>query len=127
MSDQYLNDRKLLVKENGEFWFECGTGCKFSFKSIQIGDWDMDTDATKSVAHGQTLSKILNVSCLVVNDAGDKKYQAIGHDGGTIPLEIQEIDATNVVLARKAGGTFDSTDFDSTSYNRGFITILITE
>ena len=36
---------------------------------------------------------------------------------------VRNIDGTNVILYRRTGGDFDATDYDATSYNRGWITI----
>ena len=96
-------------------------------KMMSIGDWNMDTTASKSVAHGLSIGDIRFVSCLIRNDAGTTLYTAHGHDGGTTPFEIDYIDATNVVLARKNGSIFDATEFDATSYNRGWVTIQYTK
>ena len=36
---------------------------------------------------------------------------------------VGQTDATNVVLHRLTGGTYDNTFYDSTSYNRGWVVI----
>lgn len=93
-------------------------------KVVEIGGWDMDADASKNVAHGLTLSKIRAVSVVVRNDAGDT-YYAFSTASPTNPhdIVIQYIDATNVVLQRANSTAFDSTGYDQTPYNRGWITI----
>lgn len=91
---------------------------------INIGDWNMDTTASVNVAHGLTLSKIRTINVLIRDDSA----------AGFYPIEIADLttgladgncqaNATNIVLARRTGGLFDSASYDSTSYNRGFITI----
>ncbi len=90
---------------------------------VEIGDWDMDTTASVAIAHGLTLSKIRSVSALIRNDAGTVLYPLIGHDGAAAAAMIETIDATNINIIRAAGGDFDGADFDSTSYNRGWIKI----
>jgi hypothetical protein len=97
-------------------------------KILDIGDWDMDADATVSVAHGVTYANIRHISAMLRNDADTGKYPVGQIDIGVAGLEIyfDTVTSTNVVLARQTGGPFDSTDFDSTSYNRGWITIIYT-
>ena len=92
-------------------------------KVMDIGDWDMDTNQSVSVAHGLTFSKIRNVSALIRHDT-DGVYSF----GGA--LDSTETDEsyiyagpTDIVLRRGAGGWFDRTEFNATSYNRGWITI----
>jgi len=90
---------------------------------IDIGDWDMDADTTKDVAHGLTLANLRSITATIRNDDGTVYYQLAGHDGNLLPAQVEYIDATNVRLIRKNGQQFDSADFDSTSYNRGWIHI----
>mgnify|MGYP001581028460 CR=1 FL=1 len=92
--------------------------------SIPIGDWNMKAEETKSVPHKLKLSDIFSVVAMVRNDENTQKYQAMGVDGGFIQLSIESIDETNINLWRKSGGIFDSTDFDSTEYGRGWVTIV---
>lgn len=87
---------------------------------IDIGDWDMDTTSPTSVAHGLTRSTIRAADVIIRNDA-DSAYYKLSNYG-----QISFTD-TNVSLARDAGSVFDSTSYDSTSYNRGWITIWYTQ
>jgi hypothetical protein len=91
---------------------------------INIGDWDMDADATKNIAHGVVdFTKIRDVSAMIRNDTGTDHYQATGmRSGGAGALWISGIKVTNITLTRD--GTFDNTGFDSTSYNRGWVTVV---
>jgi hypothetical protein len=107
-------------------------------KVVNIGDWNMDSDAQAIVAHGITdFKKIREVSVLIRNDADDKVYPLQFLVTGVHPImggHMAEINATNIVL-RRIGSTeavdfvgtatalFDGTDYDSTTYNRGWITI----
>jgi len=95
-------------------------------KIIEIGDWNMDSTASISVAHGLTLSKIMAVSAIIRNDADSTRYQVppLPVAVASFAVRISTIDATNVGLAREAGGFFDAnTDYDATSYNRGWLVI----
>lgn len=90
-------------------------------KIIEIGDWDMDANGTKTVAHGLTLDKIRGVHVIIRRDDGVYHYQ--------FPHQITEpecwfyLSAADVNLVRRGTGLFDTADWNATSYNRGWITI----
>lgn len=94
-------------------------------KVVNIGDWDMDTTNFVQVAHGLTFSKIvlIHVTILIDDDVGDIGYEYFDGTG----LSSISFGTTNVSINRVTGGLFDSTNFDKTSYNRGYITILYTD
>lgn len=96
---------------------------KLRFKVVQIGDWDMDTDATASVAHGLTLANIRSVSALIRNDADTAVNDITTDINAGTGTSASRATATHVVLDRLTGGSFDSTSYDSTSFNRGWVTI----
>lgn len=90
-------------------------------KELSIGDWNMDTTADVSIAHGLSLSQIRSVEVVIFNDAATEAdgLDKINYgDEGYIRW-----DGTNIILRRAAGGHFDSVDYDSTTYNRGYITV----
>lgn len=101
-----------------------------SFLSVDIGDWDMKAteSITVSVASlGVSFASIRSVSVIIRNDSDtirnpiDQEFlnsASIGSTDGTWSLG-----SVNLVLARRTGGRFDSTSYDSTSYNRGYIVI----
>jgi len=95
-------------------------------KIVDIGDWNMDTTTNVAVAHGLTLANIRAASLMIRSDADTTYYPGDGQlnaaDENT-PAWIASIDATNVNIYRKTSGIFDSAGFDSTSFNRGWITI----
>jgi len=99
-------------------------------KVIDIGDWNMDADNTVAVAHGLTLANIRTVSAMIRND-GSGTYYPIGYSGSSLNSEPQvyfnAISSTTVTLGRLSTGDFDNTSFDSTSFNRGWITIQYTD
>lgn len=97
----------------------------FKCKIIDIGDWNMDTTASVNVAHGLTFANIRAVNMTIRNDANDTFYPVTTGAGvatGEAYLSCQ-VDATNVVCTRMTGSAFDAVAFDSTSYNRGWVTI----
>jgi hypothetical protein len=96
--------------------------------TMNIGDWNMATTATVAVPHGLSATEyktIKNMSAIIRDDA-DTNYFNLSATT-TLSLDINGstslADATNIYLVRRAGGgSFATTDYDSTSYNRGFIT-----
>lgn len=85
-------------------------------KIIEIGDWNMDSAATRGVVHELTFSKIRNVSVYIRNDSNDESLNLL--NSGKI-----RYNSSIVSMERTLSGDFDSTNYDSTSYNRGWITI----
>jgi len=98
-------------------------------KIIDIGDWNMDSDQTKAVAHGLSASAIRSITATIRKDAAASPfnyYQIDFHDGATTHGGVGATTSTDIQLKRTGAGFFDSTDFNSTSYNRGWITIWST-
>lgn len=95
-------------------------------KVIDIGDWNMDTTASVNVAHGLTLANIRSVHVLVRNDADTSYYDSIGWVSSLLADLFHSTNGTNVVPQRLTAGFFDSATFDSTSFNRGWVTIFYT-
>lgn len=91
-------------------------------KVIDIGDWNMDTTATVSVAHGLTWTSIRKISVIIRDDVPDYYYDFPSYFDGTT-WEYVRADSTNIILQRSTSGVFDSVVYDSTSYNRGWIII----
>lgn len=87
-------------------------------KVINIGDWDMQTNSNKTVAHGvPDFTTIRSISVVIRNDNNTYHYDL------TRAGIIARWTTTNIDLLRDLGGTFDNVDFNATSYNRGFVTI----
>ena len=93
---------------------------KLNTTVLIIGDWNMDSTSTRIVLHGVTLSKIRTVSLLIRND-NDDSYRP-GHDVSP-GAWVNDINGSAVNLTRTTSGDFDNTDYDSTGFNRGWITI----
>jgi len=102
-------------------------------KIIDIGDWNMDTLGIIAVAHGLSATEwktIRTISVMIRNDVG-ALFEGIfslmfGDITGAVAGNIQAINDTDINLQRTGTGYFDSTDFDSTGYNRGWITLEYT-
>lgn len=102
-------------------------------KVIEIGDWDMNATALVNVSHGIVdFKKIRSVTGVIRNDADDR-YFAIGayaSSDAAMTLYFQSapssnsINATTITIARADSSFFGTVGFDSTSYNRGWLTIL---
>ncbi len=103
-------------------------GISLRTKIVNIGDWNMDTTEDKPVTHGLTLSKIRSVSAMIRNDAGNFQYDLYQYDHSAgnsfIDGGIISISATAITLRRMTTGFFDNANFNSTSYNRGWVTIV---
>jgi len=94
-------------------------------KVINIGDWNMDANSLVTVPHGVTQANIRSVSAYIINDAGTYYFPVTPGTNVTNPAdaEIQVVAGGQVSLIRKVGGYFDNPNFDSTSYNRGWLII----
>jgi hypothetical protein len=103
---------------------ETGSSVTIKTKVIEIGDWDMDATVFVTVAHGiADFHKIRSVNVLIRNDANTSYVPIDTFADGVKPAGIYGFDTNTVDLFRTSAGHFDSVSFDSTSYNRGFITI----
>lgn len=94
-------------------------------KQINIGDWDMDSTAFILVDPGiADWKKIRSISVILRNDADTTYYKLESADSsGNSQGYIGEISSLGIAVNRITGGVFDSTDFNATSYNRGWLTI----
>ncbi len=93
---------------------------------IEIGDWDMDATDNVTVAHGlSTIDNVILVQATIINDVGSFIQTSVfaGLTAGDIDIQVT-VNATIVNLQRLSGGFFDNnTNYDSTSFNRGRITL----
>jgi len=96
-------------------------------KIIDIGDWNMDSSDSVNVAHGLTRGKIRTISVIIRDNSNTASYP-INH---TVGLNYAAggfyANSVNIVLDRSIGLFFDDTIFNSTSYNRGWVTIQYTD
>lgn len=98
-----------------------------NWTTITIGDWDMDATLSVSVAHG--LADITKIRCIniIIRNDNDTVLSPIDRTDATTFDGVQGgvfgIDTTEIVIGRKLLGSFDTTNYDSTSYNRGWVTI----
>jgi len=99
------------------------TNAGLNTKVIDIGDWNMDVLIAVSVIHGLTSSKIRAISVLIRHDNDINVIGFPADDAASTSDEFASFDTVNIVLSRGTAGYFDNTGYDSTSYNRGWITI----
>ncbi len=96
-------------------------------KIIDIGDWNMDATISVFVTHGLTKSKIRDVQGIIRNDDDTYSIPITPGMDAQADAEIYVINSTQIGISRLAGGYYDNTAYDSTSYNRGWITIWYVE
>ena len=99
-------------------------------KIIEIGDWNMTSTLNVFASHGLVAASIRSVTVVVRRDAG-------GGSGGQISqltnVHFGEAGwffnpgGSVVALFSPDGGFYDSSDYDQTSYNRGWVTIIYEE
>ena len=129
---QALSDSKKAVTPAG---LSSVTG-GLLIKVVDIGDWNMDSTEMVSIAHGLTATDIRIVQAYIRADSGVGIDQgSTGFSSSFFSLDIMHVasgapagtilgyNSTNVGLFRYPSRLFDSTNFDATSYNRGWIVI----
>jgi hypothetical protein len=92
-------------------------------KVLNIGDWNMDTTYTIAVAHGIASYKTIKSVSVVVRDDTDTVYSVSPFLAPDVAL-FHELDGTAINIYREDPSFFNSVNFDSTSFNRGWITII---
>ena len=129
-------DRYAINLQSGGFYSAGGTGTfiggistdnsvYYKTVTIPIGDWNMDSTSTVFVSTGSINQlNIVSVAAIIRNDASDAYYPIPYFNvSEVLNLRMGGITYLGIPLIRTAAGFFDSTDFDSTSYNRGWVTI----
>jgi hypothetical protein len=90
---------------------------------FNIGDWDMDATAGVTVDNpltGIDEDNIISVKASILDDSGGEVYDLV-QDGYIRYNGSMGSDKFN--LYRTAAGFFDGVNFNSTSFNRGFIIV----
>ena len=99
------------------------------FRKIDIGSWDMDATASKNVNHplGAKYLNVLFIDAWILSDNLAVKTPLYrvwdGVDPTLLGGGIYEITAGEVVLYRRAGGFYDSLDYNLAAINRGYVVI----
>ncbi len=93
---------------------------------LSIGAWNMDTDATKAVAHGVgDATKIRILQVMIIRDDAARWSPLTPGFSSTASGYYDNWDNTNIYLSRLAGGEYDNTNYDAGG-NRGYIDIEYT-
>ena len=95
-------------------------------KVLEIGDWDMTSSSypPSIIYHGLNISKIRSVSAIIRMDNGlDLFVLSDSNPSGYNEVSIH-VGSTYIELRSPLGGKFDNINFDKTSFNRGYITII---
>jgi hypothetical protein len=95
-------------------------------KVVDIGDWDMFNNIQIGVNHGLDRATIRTIDVTIRNDSNSSTLPLnalISHLTGTVSGGVTGISASTIDLVRLTGGPFDTSSYDSTSFNRGWITI----
>lgn len=103
------------------------SGDYFKTTVVNLGDWNMDTSDSVTVAHGiADYKKIRSVDVIIRDDADSAYAKLTGFRSGVYSVPdggITDITSTTVTLFRTAGQTFDGVNYNATSFNRGFMYI----
>jgi len=91
-------------------------------KIIEIGNWNMDSVAQKYIEYGLDWDEIVRLSVIVRADSNALNKRSVnlercGNWQATPPSDNW------LMLSRDYGGGCDNEDFNSASYNRGWIVI----
>lgn len=109
---------------------------------FDIGDWDMDANGEPAsgaidllATYGITKEQVRSVSVMIVADVGvsGKDVTDLCQDPGSGVLGSWQLwdesgmggYVNTLDLARTLGKKFDSTSYDATSYNRGWVTLWV--
>lgn len=133
VGEMYTNvadDRVFIRTQNNILEFSTTSYSGGSVNTeIDLGDWNMDTTSGVTISHSLSVTEwkgIRNVGLIIRNDADTEYYTidsgASSTGGGFVNVGIEKFTSTDFHVFRVEDGSFDNTDFDSTSYNRGYIT-----
>jgi len=104
------------------------TGNSYTTKTVNIGDWNMDTTISVTPLHNLSATEwktIKSISVIIRDDLDSTYYPldlAYTTDTGVTSGAIQYFDFLGIKIERFTAAFFDSSFFDSTAYNRGWIT-----
>ncbi|MDC0529206.1 hypothetical protein OAO19_02945, partial [Gammaproteobacteria bacterium] len=96
-------------------------------KVVDIGDWDMDANASITVNHGVDYTKIRTITAVIREDSDSQYYDYYYDFNQRTSAHGLRAEATTITLYRLTGGFFDGLSFNATSYNRGWVTIQYTD
>lgn len=110
-----------------------GSYTSFKISTVQIGDWDMNSDSTTTVDYPDGVSKenLRGLSGIIIPDVSasiQNNYMIGGFSAeiaATSPdVNFANVGASGIIIRRVSSGFYDSTDFEDTPFNRGWVTVL---
>jgi len=98
-------------------------------KIVNIGDWNMDTTSFVTIDIGINILKIRDISIMIRRDGDSYFSDLIVAPTGIVTGYWYMVNGTptTVVLNRVAATMYDSVNYASTSFNRGWITVTYVE
>lgn len=104
-------------------------GTDYQLQLLQIAPWNMDITDSLSITHGlgSKYSDVIILGGMIRSDNGNAWYPPYRarSAGGELQWSIAAINSTVIQVLRTVGGDFDSPDFSSTAFNRGYIVLLV--
>ena len=110
----------------GGGWRTSMSGPNYLIKTVNIGAWNMASFPSWAViVPGIFPEKVRFVFANIVADNGTQYYNLSAPTlSGVAEGGVQAIWPGGVTLYRTTGGGFDSTFFDTTGFNRGWVTVI---
>jgi hypothetical protein len=112
----------IEILSDGSNWLILHPANGLLVKTIEIGNWDMDTNSAKNVAHGLGNAQKIR-SCIAIvrpdSDSGSFAGQTFNLEScvleyaSSIKGGVAKIGGTNIELTRVEGTLFDGSDFDA--------------
>lgn len=140
LGDSLISESGSAITINGTAEIQDGfrtaaTGPYFKTIILEIGDWDMDSTISVTVAHGLDSTTIVAISVMIIPDADaslpNYRYPIQEGNGGGAEYDNPQggvrISDNLVGIRRRTGGFFDGVDFNATSFNRGWIYVTYME
>lgn len=118
---QYIAITSTTDPDDRRWRYPVQSTTRLKTKVLEMGDWDMVATSSISVPHGVDFTKIRSINIIIRNDGGTIHYSGVISNG--VDAYSSGVISSGVNVTRVAAGVFDSSNFDSTGYNRGWITI----
>lgn len=122
LNDVYNTD---IARSNLDVYSKTEVDNKISLltKTVEIGDWNMDTTSAIDVLTGVDGKKVRNIFVVIRSD-DDALYTPFENGGRISHINLYSESQPVVRLVRDDAGVFDSLSYDSTGgFNRGWVTI----
>ena len=94
---------------------------QLSYKILEIGAWDMDTDATKTIVHNFIDWRVIRLVEVIIRPDSDGYRRNINFRGDASGYAYAS--NLHILMVRTNAGEFDSILYQSTLLNRGWVII----